>query len=68
LTMNDCRKIHYWEGAAAVEQLAIDGTSKPKSCRITVPVNGSTVKQWIQILLCTEKAVLCLKGVPTWTK
>lgn len=68
ITMDDCQKIHYWDGAGAVEQLAVDGVSKPQNCRFTVPVNSSIIKGWIQILPCTEKAITSLKGVPKWIK
>ncbi len=68
LVMDDCRKIHYWNGAGAIEQLAVDGVSKPIDCRITVAVNGSIINGWIQILPCTEKSVASLKGVPCWIK
>jgi hypothetical protein len=66
--MNESIKLHYWDGAAAVEQLAVDGTSKPQNCRFTVPVDGSIVKGWIQFLPCTEKAIKSLKGVVPWQK
>lgn len=66
--MNECRKIHYWDGAAAIEQLAGIGTSKPKNCRFTVPVNGSLIIDYNQILRCTEEAVLSLREVPLWIK
>lgn len=68
LVMDDCIKVHYWDGSAAVEQLAVDGTSKPLNCRFTVPVDGSIAKGWIQILPCTEKAIISLKGVVPWKK
>ena len=68
LIMDDCQKIHYWEGAAAVEQLAIDGVSRPDKCRITIPVDSSVINQWVQILPCTEKSVECLKKVPLWVR
>lgn len=68
ITMDDCQKIHYWSGAGAVEQLAIDGVSKPQDCRLTVQTNSSVIKGWIQIIPCTKQAVTSLKGVPIWKK
>ena len=66
ITLNECRKLHYWAGASAVEQLAIDGTSKPDSCRFTITVDNSTILQVIQIIPCTKKAVKSIKGVKEW--
>lgn len=68
VTMNQCRKIHYWDGAVAVEQLAVDGTSKPENCRLTVTVDNATIMQVIQIIPCTDKAVESLKGVKEWKR
>lgn len=68
LIIDNCQKIHAWVGACAVEQLAIDGVSEPDKCRITVPVNGSIVKGWIQIIPCLQKSVDNLKGIKIWKK
>jgi hypothetical protein len=62
------RKLHYWDGAAAVEQLATEGTSKPKNCRFTVEVEELTVMQAIQVLTCTEKAINVLESVAVWKR
>jgi hypothetical protein len=66
LIMNECRKLHYWDGAGAVEQIARDGVSLPDNCRFTVPVDGSEVVEWIQVLPCTQKSVDSIKGVKLW--
>ena len=36
--LGDARKLHYWNGAAAVEEIAMIGTKKPEDCRFTVTV------------------------------
>ena len=36
VTMTNVRKIFYWDGACAVEELATIGTKKPNQCKITV--------------------------------
>ena len=36
VTMTDVRRIWYWDGAASLSQLAVDGVSKPKNCKFTV--------------------------------
>ena len=66
--MDECRKIHYWDGAAAIEQLSLDGTSKPENCRFTVSVNNSVIMNVIQILPCTEKSVKSIQSVPEWKR
>ena len=61
VTLNECRKLHYWDGAAAVEQLAINGTVSPDNCRFTVTVENATIMGVIQIIPCTETAVKSFK-------
>lgn len=68
VTMTDVRKIWYWDGACSVEQLAIDGTSKPNDCKLTVVVPVMIIADPIQIIPCTDKAVESLSGVKIWQK
>ena len=64
--MADVRKVWYWSGAAAVEQLAMDGVKNPEACRITVEVPQMTVMEAIQIIPCTDEATECLRSVALW--
>lgn len=68
VTMTDVRKIWHWDGACAVEQLAIDGTKKPGGCNFTVIVPEMTIADPIQIIPCTEKATQSLSGVAVWQR
>lgn len=68
VTMTEVRKIWHWEGACAVEQLAIDGTSRPSGCKFTVIVHEMTVLEPIQIIPCTEKAAKSLAEVAEWKR
>ena len=64
--MADVRKVWYWSGAAAVEQLAVDGVKNPEACRITVEVPQMTVMEAIQIIPCTDEATENLRSVALW--
>lgn len=44
VTLTNCRRVWYWEGAASLSQLAAEGVKEPMSCRIAVPVEELTVK------------------------
>jgi len=61
------RKIHYWDGATAVEGLASYGTTKPDDCRFTLVVAEGEMYDACQVLPCTEKAIEVLEGVKVWT-
>lgn len=57
------RMIHYWEGAAALSQVARDGI---RSGRVCVPVEGRQVLDVCEIIPCTEAAVDNLLVQPEW--
>lgn len=64
--MKNARRIWYWEGAASLSQLAIDGTSKPDLCKFPVPVSV-LLTEVIEILDVTDKARKSIEAVPTWS-
>lgn len=66
VTMTDVRKLWYWDGACAVEQLAIDGTSRPDACKFTRTVPEMIIANPVQIIPCTEKAIKIIQGVKEW--
>lgn len=68
VTMTNVRKLFYWDGAAAVEQLAIDGTSKPDNCKFTIFIEEMTITNVLQIIPCTDKAIDSLTNVPEWKR
>ena len=63
--MKKVRKIYYWEGACAIEQIAVDGVDYKKS-KLTVEVPEMEIFDVIQIIPCSEKAVNNLKSIPEW--
>jgi hypothetical protein len=64
--LKDARKLFYWDGAGAVEQIAVDGVSRPENCKFTIMVDELIVTDAIQILPCTGKAENIIKGVKAW--
>lgn len=68
VTMTNARKLWYWDGACAVEQLAVDGTKKPGDCKFTVMVSEMVLTGVIQILTCTDKAAESLAAVGEWKR
>ena len=57
------RMLHYWEGAAALSQVATDGI---KSGRVCVPVENREVLDVCEIIPCTEAAASNLLNQPEW--
>ena len=68
VVLTNARRIWYWDGAASLSQLAVDGTSKPENCKFPVAVSKIELLQAIEILEVTEKAKKSIEGVPVWQK
>ena len=64
--LGDCRRLWYWEGAASISQLAVDGTTLPNECRFTVAVESILILDAIEIIPCTEAAIISIEGVEIW--
>lgn len=64
--MRNVRKVWYWHGAAAVEQLAQDGCDKES--KLTVVVPEMVVAQAIQIIPCSDRAVEVMEALPVWSR
>lgn len=68
VTLTDCRRIWYWEGAASLSQLALEGVSKPDNCKFTVYVPKIIVLGVIEIIECSEQAIKSIESVAVWKK
>lgn len=62
----NARRLWYWDGAASLSQLAIEGVKAPKNCKFTVTVPAMTVLGVIEFIPCTEAAVKSIDGVAAW--
>ena len=64
----ESRRIYYWAGAATLSQLAIDGTSKPDTCKFPAPLPEHTILGVCEIIPCSAKARLSIAGVKVWAE
>lgn len=62
----NARKLWFWSGAAAVEQIAKDGVKNPDACKFTVSVDSMIITDAIQILPCTSGAAENIMAVKAW--
>ena len=60
------RRIYYWDGAATLSQLAVDGVSKPENCKFPCAVDRVELLEAIEILDVTEKAKKIIDKVAVW--
>lgn len=68
VTITNCRRIWYWDGAASISQLALEGVKNPENCKFTVTVPELTILDAIEIIPCSEKSVKIIKGVKEWRR
>lgn len=64
--LEKCRRLWYWEGASSISQIATDGTTKPEQCKFTVAVEEIVILDAIEIILCSDRAVMVIEGVDEW--
>ena len=66
--LTDARKLYYWSGANAIEQIALEGVKDPDDCKFTVTVKEVTISNYIQIITCTSDSIYNLESVKEWKK
>lgn len=66
--LKNCRRLWYWDGAASLSQLAMEGVTNPGACKFTVTVPTMTVLQVIEVIPCTPQAIACIEAVPEWKR
>ena len=65
-TLKNARRLWYWDGAASLSQLAMEGTSRPEDCKFPIPVEEVIVFNVLEILSVTDKAAKSIDGVKIW--
>ena len=66
VTLRNCRRIWYWDGACSLSELAKNGTKEPDNCKFSVTVDRLEVLEAIEIIECTKKAKKSIEGVKVW--
>lgn len=68
VVLTDARRIWYWDGAASLSQLAVEGTKNPGNCKFPCPVPEVILLGVVEILAVTKAAEKSIKEVPVWKK
>lgn len=66
VSLNNCRRLWYWNGAASLSELAVSGVTMPRECKFSVIVPEITVMGVIEIIPCSEAAITNIEAVPEW--
>lgn len=64
----NCRRLWYWDGAASIHQLAIDGSKAPNECKFTMQVQEIEILDAIEIIPCTDNAIKNLENIKVWAR
>ena len=67
VVMRQARRIWYWDGAASLSQLAMEGTKKPENCKFPCEVDRVELLEAIEILDVTPQAKKSIASVPIWS-
>ena len=68
VTLKDCRRLWYWDGAASISQIAAEGVKRPNECKFTVTVPEIVIMDTIEIIPCSPEAILNIEGVKVWKR
>lgn len=68
VVMTNARRLWYWDGAASLSQLAMEGPSKPENCKFPCAVERVELLEAIEILDVTEAARKSIEAVPIWKR
>lgn len=66
VTLVNSRRIHYWEGACSLSQLALEGSKRPDDCRIAVVLPEITITQVIEVIPLSTESFNLLNSVKVW--
>ncbi len=66
--LKNVRRIWWWDGAASISQLAVDGTTAPDNCKFAMPVETLGLFDVIELIPATEKARKAIEGVKVWKR
>jgi len=64
--LKQARRLWYWDGAASLSQLSVDGVSKPQNCKFPCEVEEVELDQVIEVLPVSKKAQDSIASVPNW--
>jgi len=68
IELKNARRIWYWDGAASLSQLAMEGVSAGIKSKFPCEVKTVVLTQIIEIIPCTNVAKKSIKGVEVWKR
>ena len=66
--LSNARRLWYWDGAASISQIAAEGVNAPHNCKFSMAVESIVLRDWIEIIPCTDQATAIIQGVKEWKR
>ena len=66
--MSNARRLWYWDGAASLSQLALEGVKAPDNCKFPAALPKVVLMQAIEIIPCTSEARKSIEAVKVWKR
>ncbi len=67
-TIINARRLWYWDGAASLSQLAMEGVKNPDNCKFAMEVGEIILTNVIEVIKATEEARENISNVKIWKK
>lgn len=68
VVLSNVRRLWYWEGAATLSQLAMEGVKCPEKCKFPCEMEKVILTEAIEIITCTSQAIKSINEVPIWKR
>lgn len=68
VALTDARRLWYWDGAASISQIAMEGVKRPGNCKFTMAVNYIVIEKVIEVIPCTDEAIANIEAVEVWKR
>lgn len=66
--LSNARRLWYWDGAASISQIAAEGVNAPRNCKFSMAVESIVLRDWIEIIPCTDQAATIIQEVKEWKR
>lgn len=66
--LKQARRLWYWDGAASLSQLAMEGVTKPENCKFPCEVSSVVLLNAIELLPVTTQAKKSIAQVAIWKR
>jgi hypothetical protein len=66
--LKNARRLWYWDGAASLSQLSVDGVANPENCKFPCEVPSVTLTEAVELLPVSPTAKRSIASVDIWKR